>query len=223
MKWLVLLVLTALSAAAQQRDFLTADEADQIRLAQDPNIRIQVYLHFARQRMDLVEQALKKEKAGRAGLIHGYLDEYTKIIEAIDIVIDDALRRKVVIDEGIKALAKGEKELLDKLTAIADAKPRDAERYEFALTQAVDATRDSLELTEQDLSSRAADAAAREQQRRKELEDLRKPVEGEAKADVKTDAEKRAAEASTPESEKKGARKPPTLRRKGESAAPPKP
>jgi hypothetical protein len=207
--------LAALSAFAQ-KDFLTSDEADQIRLAQEPNLRLTTYLSFARQRVDLIEQAMEKEKAGRAGLIHNYLEEYTKIIEAIDIVIDDALKRKAVLDEGVVAVANAERELLEKLRRIEDSKPKDLARYRFALEMAIDTTEDSLEMAAEDLSERSAEAAARQQQQRKELEALKAPVDPEA---AKPAEQEKTAESTDPA---KPQRKPPTLRKKGE-APPAKP
>ena len=92
------------SLFAQDRDFLTSNEVEQVREAQDPNDRLQLYLHFARQRMDLVEQYLAKEKSGRSIFIHNALEDYTKIIEAIDSVADDALRHNHPIDTGMVAV-----------------------------------------------------------------------------------------------------------------------
>lgn len=215
MKFAVTL-LVALSLFAQ-KDFLTTDEADQIRLAQEPNLRLQTYLGFARQRVDLIEQALKKEKAGRSGLIHNYLEEYTKIIEAIDIVIDDALKRKLTIDVGVVAVANTERELLEKLILIDESEPKDIDRYEFALKMALETTEDSLEMAREDLTERTADAAAKEQLRRKEIEELKAPVDPSAAKPVeKTEEEKPAGDG-------KPVRKPPTLKRKGETASPSKP
>ncbi len=218
MKLLMALSLAAISLWGQ-KDFLTTDEADQIRLAQEPNVRLQVYLQFARQRLDLIEQAIKKEKAGRSGLIHEYLEEYTQIIEAIDIVIDDSLKRKAVLDEGVAAVVKVEKDLLAKLEAFRSSNPPDIDRYRFALEQAEDTTRDSLEMAQEDFATRAADAAQREQQQRKEVEELQRPIDPEAAKPVEkqTEAEKKATDAAKPP------RKPPTLRRKGETPPPAKP
>src|SRR5688572_15717970 len=114
MKYFLIVLLLAASpvAHAQARDFLTADEADQVRLAQDPNARLQLYTVFARQRLDQVQQLVATPKTGRSGLIHELLDDYTKIIEAIDTVADDGLKRKLTIDVGMAAVAGTEKELL---------------------------------------------------------------------------------------------------------------
>src|SRR4051794_4314576 len=96
--------LLTLTLCAQQRDFLTADEADQVRLAQEPNERLQLYLHFAKQRLDLIQQAVAQEKAGRSKLLHDLLEDYTRVIEAIDTVTDDALKRSVDMSIGVKAV-----------------------------------------------------------------------------------------------------------------------
>src|ERR1017187_711416 len=106
---LVCALLAAPLAAQQQWDFLTVDE---IREAQDPNERLTLYIHFARQRLSQVDHWLAKEKPGRSILIHDALDDYSNIIDAIDTVADDALQRRVDIKVGLAAVATAESEML---------------------------------------------------------------------------------------------------------------
>src|SRR5690606_33438313 len=72
------------------KDFLTEFEADQIRLAQDPNERIPAYLQFAQLRLALVDQLLAKDELGRGAKVHDNISELARIIEAVDMVVDDA-------------------------------------------------------------------------------------------------------------------------------------
>jgi hypothetical protein len=202
--------------AQPDRDFLTADEIDQVRLAQEPNDRLKLYSTFARQRVDMITQMVAKEKPGRSAFIHSTLEDYTRIIEAIDTVTDDALRRSGTVDLtiGMKAVADAEKEMLAALQKIEEAEPSDLARYKFVLTNAIEATEDSLELASEDLAKRKHDVNAKELEQRKKREALMTPTEVESR---------RAAEKKEAEEEQKQKRKAPTLRRKGEVAPPKRP
>ncbi len=195
---------------AQDRDFLTPNEVDQIREVQDPNDRLTLYVKFARQRMDLVQQYLEKDKPGRSVFIHNYLEDYTHIIEAIDSVSDDALRHKKDIDKGTIAVLDAEHEFLDKLNKIQDSEPKDIDRYKFLLTEAIDTTSDSQELGKEDSSKRAAALAQVDSKEKKERDAL-------MPANEVKDRKKDAAAQEAPK------RKIPTLLKPGEQIGQPPP
>ena len=203
---LVPLALLALPLAAQQRDFLTPDEADQLREVQEPNERLKLYSKWALLRLDQIEQMVASTKAGRATFIHNLLEDYGHIIEAMDTVADDALRRKLKIDIGITALTTAEKDMMARLEKIRDSKPKDFARYEFVLSDAIETTQDSLELNEADLPGRAAAVAAKDKKEKEERLATMTPAEAaERKADEKDDKK-----------DAKPTRKRPTLMRPGE-------
>jgi len=199
----VFVALLGTAPAVAQRDFLTADEVDQLREAQAPDDRLKVYVLFARQRVDLLSQLFAKEKPGRSALIHDTLDQYTKIIEAIDTVVDDALAHKRPVTT-LPQVAKQERELLGKLEKFAALQASDAERYRFSLDQAIDTTKDSADTSEVDVTERAREVEANEKRIEKEREAMSAPAKDDGK---QATAEKK------PAAPKKKA----TLLKKGES------
>jgi hypothetical protein len=200
-------LLCSAAAPAVEHDFLTADETDQVREAQEPNERLTLYIHFARQRLDQLQQLIREAKPGGAGMVHDLLDEYGKIIDAIDTVSDDALERKLDISLGVKAVVSGEKEFLPVLEKVRDSRPKDLGRYEFVLTQAIEATRDSIETGSEDLGKRSGVVRERAKREKRAREASLSPEDLESK---------RAAEAK----EAAGKRKKPTLLKKGETVDP---
>ncbi|MCL5744064.1 MAG: hypothetical protein M1541_09075 [Acidobacteria bacterium] len=204
-----MLAAVALLAAAMplvaQRDFLTAEEIEMVREAQEPNERLKLYIKFADDRLALLKHLFAAEKAGRSALVHATLESYTKIIEAIDTVSDDALKRHVDIEPGVRAVAAAEKKMLATLEAFGQTPAKDRSRYDFALKTALDTTRDSLDMSLEDPGQRRAGVAAKDQRDRAEREAALRPEE------IK---EKRATEKKETEAK----RKVPTLRRKGETA-----
>lgn len=201
MKTLLVLLSLGLPLAAQVggRDFLTADEADQVRLIQEPNERLKLYLVFAKQRVEQVAQLVAQEKAGRSVLIHDLLEDYTKIIDAIDTVADDALRRKLPLNLGMAATVEGEKAMLARLQKIQSSAPSDLSRYDYVLKDAIDTTTDSLDLSQEDLAGRAASVDAKDKKAKAERAEALTPEEAKEKKAQDTKDGK--------------ARKKPTLRR----------
>ena len=210
MKSLVVIATLLTSACyAQERDFLTPDEADQVREIQEPNKRLGLYVKFAQLRMEMLKQSLASTKPGRSIFIHDTLEDLTRVIEAIDTISDDAIRRKVDIDPGLALVIDAEKAISAELQKVIEAPPKDYVRYKFTMEQAVETLSDSAELAAQDLKTRSAELAQRDKREKTERDEI--GTETDAKKALEK-AEKKATAAASGKPEKKA----PTLRRKGE-------
>ena len=210
MRTLLCCLLLAAPLAAQ-RDFLTQTEAERIRGAQDASARLEFYASFARDRVEIVKNLLSKDKPGRSAAIHDALDDYSKILDAIDDTVDNALAHKVDVKAGMNAVANAEQQMLPALRKFKASQPKDLERYVFALDQAIETTSDSLDASLQDPRERALDNEARENREKKEAESAMTPAE----RDEKKAADQKTADLKTADDGKQQ-KKAPTLLRPGE-------
>lgn len=203
---LSLLAIALVVPAPAQSDFLTADEADRIREAQEPDLRIGLYVGFAKQRMDLLDQLFAQNKTGRSSTIHAFLEQLTSIMETLDVVIDDALRHQKEVTT-LGDVAKTSRDIHARLEKHLESGPSDLARYKFALETAIETVHDSAELAEEDLRDRIRGVEAKQIEQRKEREAMLTPA---GKEEAKKAEEKKAAEDTK-------AKKRPSLLRKGET------
>ncbi|HEY3739506.1 MAG TPA: hypothetical protein VGL53_06665 [Bryobacteraceae bacterium] len=215
MKYLVIISILLAGAGAslaQDRDFLTPDETDQVREVQEPNKRLMLYIKFAQLRMDLLKTMLANPKPGRSLFIHDTLEDLTNLIEAMDTVSDDAIRRRINIEPGLAAVVEAEKPMIEELNKVIDSQPKDYSRYKFTMEQAVATLKDSSDLAGEDLKSRGAALAKQDKRDKQERDEIGDETDAKAAAQKATD---KKASATNPA---KAPRKAPTLYRKGEVA-----
>jgi hypothetical protein len=212
-KLLIAAIMATGIPAFAQRDFLTSDEVEKVREAQEPNERLKLYVLLARQRLDQLQRLLEKDKKGRSLAARQLLEDYANIIDALDTVSDDALKRGADLALGTTAVREAENRFLSQLQKIKDRPPADVDLYNVALTEALAATSDSLDLSGQDVGSRAAKLNGEDRKLKEDAEkvltaeDPKGKIGDQASADAKAD-------------DGKPKRKPPTLYRPGEKPEP---
>jgi len=206
----VCVILASVAPVLAQKDFLTEDEIEKVREAQLPNDRLKLYALFAKQRLDQLQRLLEKEKKGRSLSARELLEDYSKIIDAIDTVSDDALKRGVDITEGTVAVATSEKRFLAQLQKIEDRNLPDVDLYEVALKEAMASTSDSMDLATEDAAARGAKLSAEDRRAKEEAEKTLAAEDSKGKPPEET----KTADATPDDGKPK--RKPPTLLRPGE-------
>jgi hypothetical protein len=138
-------IVLSLLAVAQRREFLTDGEIEAIREAQEPDQRLKLYTQYAQQRLELAEKALAGSEADRARQIHTALSEYNRILEAIDANVDQAVTRRDLMRKGLEYALKNEPDFLKLLESFQARNPKDLDEYRFALSQAIENTKDSID------------------------------------------------------------------------------
>jgi hypothetical protein len=155
----VLLAFTVI-AAEPRREELTPAEIDQLRdSAQEPDLRLKLYIKFSRERLDAVEQARTDAKVTNHGQqMHERLQDFLDLYDELNENVDTFADRKADIRKVLKAVIEADTEFQAKLRALRDASgtnPEDAKQYEFLLSNALDTLDSSVQdhrqlLTEQE-------------------------------------------------------------------------
>lgn len=137
--WLLALPL----GGQRRRDPLNPLEVDQLRDTMvEPDARLKLYVKFARDRMNKLEQMRSDPKTtGRPKLTHDMLEDFLAVYDELNDNIDMYVGRKDDIRKPLKLIIEADTEFQAKLRALKDAANTDAaeaKQYEFLLTNAIE-------------------------------------------------------------------------------------
>jgi hypothetical protein len=167
------LLLLAPASAQRQHDSLTNPEIDQLRdTALEPDLRLKLYVKFARARLASLEQARSDPKTTDRGQeTHDRLQEFLDIYDEMNENIDNYVGRKSDLRKALKPVIESDTEFQAKLRALKDAAntaTEEAKHYEFLLSTAIETLDSSAQdhrqlLTEQEEAAKQKKASKQKQ------------------------------------------------------------
>jgi hypothetical protein len=138
----------ATTAPAQKPDYLSDEEEEKLRDAQDPSDRIEVYLTLAQSRLDRIAEFRSKPmdpQYDNGAYIDHLLDQYISLTDDLKNWIQDQYDRRSDMRKGLrKTLEMGPKQLED-LRRIQDSPDAYAADYAKSLRDARDDFTDALD------------------------------------------------------------------------------
>jgi hypothetical protein len=140
----LIVLIAAIPAVPQRhRDPFTPAEVDQIReTSWEPQLRLSLYVKFARARLVAIEQLRDDPKIkDKAQQTHDRMDDFQLIYDELNDNIETYIDRKNDIRKPLKVIIDADTEFQAKLRALkdaADVPPADAKQYEFVLSTALD-------------------------------------------------------------------------------------
>jgi len=144
-------VLLAAAARAQtHHDPLNSTEIDELRdTALEPDKRLKLYVQFARARLDNMEQARTDPKVTNRGqMLHDRLQDFLDVYDELTNNVDNFANRKSDLRKPLKFVIDADTEFDAKLRALRDAAnvpKEEASKYEFVLTNALEALESSTQ------------------------------------------------------------------------------
>jgi hypothetical protein len=134
----------ALARPPQQKDYLSAIEADKIRDAETTNDRVKLFLTFADDRLkkfqyELEHPALNKHE----DILNALLNAYVGCVDDAADLIQLGIHKQENIRKGIDLMAERTKEFLAMLEKLSAGGP-ELEIYKDNLDDAIEGTRDAM-------------------------------------------------------------------------------
>jgi len=189
---LMILAATALAAQAQQKGvFLSEDEQDQLREAQDPSERIKLYLEFEQARLDQFDSFRSKPadpKYDNGAYMDGLLTQFIGLNDELKNWIDDQYDRNGDMRRGLHLLLDAGPKQLEQLRRIQQSPDANSADYFDSLRDAIDDLTDTLDGGTQALSDQEKKFGA---------------MKREEKADAQTSKERAKEEKKQTKDEKK--------------------
>jgi hypothetical protein len=130
--------------AQAQEDFLTRGEVEEVRDAQEPNKRLELYLTIAQRRIDAIKTALSAGKSGTGRAAQKSLEEYTSVLEALETTLEDGREKRAVREKDLEKAKEMETEFLTYLKSLNTENSPGYEDYHFTLDEAIVVTEEML-------------------------------------------------------------------------------
>ena len=132
------------AGAPQQKDYLSALEADKIRDAETVNERIKLFLMFAEDRLKKFQYELEHPSTNRHGdMLNSLLNAYAGCVDDAADLIQLGLEKQDNIRKGVDLMSSRTKEFLAVLERLSADGP-EKELYKDNLDDAIDGTRDAM-------------------------------------------------------------------------------
>jgi hypothetical protein len=140
----VLLACLPTTAPSQRRnDPLTQAEIDQLRdTAVEPELRMKLYVEFARARLVALEQMRSDPKVkDRARQTHAILEDFRGVYDELNDNLDNFVGRRSDLRKALKWVIEGDTEFQAKLRALKDdarSGKEEVAEYQFVLSNAIE-------------------------------------------------------------------------------------
>ena len=145
---LLLVVSLGVARGAEKGDYLTDDEVDQLREAQEPSQRIETYLAFAQVRLERFDDYRNRPPNPDydiPGYLDTQLDQYIRITDALKDWIEDHFDRHDDMRAGLKKVLEMGQHQLEQLRHAEDSSDPYAAGYRKTLSDAIDDFTDALD------------------------------------------------------------------------------
>ena len=132
-------------ARPQQRDYLSEEEADKIRDADTPSLRMKLYVSFAEDRLKKFDYELNRptQERRRDEVLNGLLNGYAGCVDDGADQIDLAKEKQADIREALKLMRTKYNEFLEQLEKYDKGGP-EIDSYRDTLDDAIEGTKDAL-------------------------------------------------------------------------------